>query len=352
MKQFLPILTVVAGLLFGATAAQSQTNTAVTDPVGFTTIPVAAKPVNARGLNLISLNMTRPVVYQGLVPTGGLSTVSNRTVLTFPANTFTNGQFSGTTNAHYFELTSGGNAGLTSQILTNTTTQITLADNISETITAGTSTFKVRPNWTLATALPNGGGLQGGTTPNNSDTVTIVNPVSGGQVGYYYNSTFSQWRSGTNNANNTVLPPDVGLLVERRSTNSGVNLTLAGAVKTGNAGIYAGGNANPSRISILPNPFPMQSVTLANSGLYTTNAATGVVGGATPGVADTVTIINPTNGVQTGYYYNTTFSQWRTGTNNANSVTIPEGAAVILTRKSNRAPFVWYVPQPAMNLNP
>jgi hypothetical protein len=97
--------------------------------------------------------------------------------------------------------------------------------------------------------------------------------------------------------------------------------------------------------------YPLASKRLADIALYTGNSATGVAGGTSAAAADTVTIYNPATGVGTAYFYNTTANQWRTGLTDASNVTIPDGAAVLVTRKSGRAPFTWYIPQPTMALN-
>src|ERR1043165_8088422 len=75
-----------------AAFAPVQAVTTATDPVGFTTLTVNAKPANIRGFTLLSLDMTTLPVFQGVV-TSASTNGSNQTVLTFPANTFTAGSF-------------------------------------------------------------------------------------------------------------------------------------------------------------------------------------------------------------------------------------------------------------------
>jgi hypothetical protein len=71
-----------------------------------------------------------------------------------------------------------------------------------------------------------------------------------------------------------------------------------------------------------------------------------VVGGTSAAAADTVTIYNPTTGVADSYFYHTSFNQWRKGTTDSSNITIPDGAAVVITRKANRGAFEWYIPSP------
>jgi uncharacterized protein (TIGR02597 family) len=317
-------------------------NVATTDPVGFITTTIRGKSGVNNANSFISLGMARPTAYQGVVGTSTLNG-SNQTVLAFSGSPFSENQFDGTGNRHYLQLTAGPNSGLVTEILATTINTLTLADDINDVITAGTTTFKVVPYWTLSTALPNGGGLNGGATAAAADTVAIFN--NGVPTTYFYNSTFNQWRTGGTDASNVVIPPGNGLLVTRKVAGD-VQLVLAGGVPLGDTeALIGGGTSTTARNSVVSNPYPLSSVTLASSGLSDV-----LTGGATAAVADTIQIYSGT-GVPTTYFYNTSFSQWRTGGTDASNVTIPEGAAIVVNRKANRGPVEWYIPQPAMNLN-
>ncbi len=355
------LLSAAASLLslgLSASGAFAQAATATTDPVGFTTLTVAGKPANARGFTYLSLNMARPSVFRGLVPAPtagspglGAATSSGATVLTFPAGTFTSGAFTTAASPSYIELKNGTSSGLTSQITANTDSTITLADDITSAITSGTTTVLVRPNWTFASAFGanNSAGLQGSSTATNADLVQVINPSTGVAITYFYSTTNNRWQTGFTDATNVVIPPKAGLSVERK-TSTPVSFTLVGEVKLGPSGIMITGGSSSQNFNLVPNPYPLPSVTLANSQLFTGNAATGVVGGPTASNADTVGILNSTTGVVTNYFYSTTNNRWQTGFTDASNVVIPEGAAVLITRKGGRSSFVWYVPQPAINL--
>ena len=340
-----------AGALFLASVAALSAQSVVTDPVGFTTLTVAAKPASARGFSYLAVNMTRPTAYRSVIPAGGVSASGSPTVLTFPAGSFTANQFNGIGNASYVEFTNTANPGVISDIVTTTTNTITLADDVSALLVAGTTTFKIRPHWTFGTVfgVNNSAGLLGGTNPAAADNVQIQNATTGIKTIYYYNTSFNQWRTGFTDSTNTVIPPDVGMIIERKVT-SAVAFTLVGEVKLGSSELSIVGGSPTQNVNIIPNPYPLASVTLLNSTLYTANASTGVVGGTNPAAADTLGIFNSGTGVITVYYYNTTFNQWRTGFTDSSNVVIPEGASVIITRKSGRPSFNWYVPQPTMNL--
>ena len=305
-----PKILSLAALLLAVPSAQSSTNTPIFNLVGITTVEVAAKPVSGDGRNPISINTLNPLVYKGVVPS--VSTVSDRTVLTFPSNTFIDNQFTGA--AHYVELQNGGNAGLTSQILSNSSSSITLVDNITAAVSGGTTRISVRPNWTLSSALPGGAGLQTGTSDTAADNVAIVDPNSGAESVYYYHSTNDRWQSaGGSDASATPILPDAGLLVTRKDTNSGVTLVFAGAIKTGTAGLFVGGDISSDRSTVAAHPFPMESVTLANSGLYTGSASTGFVGGASGKLSRSPSNHNGLSSTTNTYYYHTRNNRWQNG---------------------------------------
>jgi uncharacterized protein (TIGR02597 family) len=321
-------------------------NAATTDPVGFVTATIRGKSGANNANSFISLGMSRPTAFLGVVGTPSLNG-SSQTVLTFSGTPFTANQFNGTANRHYLQLTAGPNSGLVTEVLATTANTLTLADNINDVLTANVTGFKVIPYWTLGTALPSGGGLNGGANATAADTVAIFN--NGVPATYFYNTsvTPNQWRTGGTDASNVIIPPGNGLLVTRKVAGD-VQLVIAGGVPLGaTEALIGGGTSSAARNSVVSNPYPLASVTLANSGL-----AAVLTGGANATAADTVQIYN-SSGVPTTYFYNTTVTpnQWRTGGTDASNVTIPQGAAIVINRKANRGSVEWYIPQPTMNLN-
>jgi uncharacterized protein (TIGR02597 family) len=344
-----PSIYAIALTSLALSGANAQT-TATTDPVGFTTVNVRGKTGAAKAFTTVVLPMERPDAFVGAC-TGAIFTLDGaRTVITFPSNIFSANQFTGTGNQHYFRLSNGANAGEFSTIVANTANSITLADDLNAVIT-DSSTFAVTPYWTLGTALPAGGGLQGGTSAAAADTVTIYNANFVGTV-YFYNSTANQWRTGITASDNVIVPPGSGLGIERKQA-SAVSLVFAGSVPLGTSAVDVNGSLSgtATRNTLVGSAYPLASTRLADIGLYTGSSATGLQGGTSAAASDTLTIFNPANGVATVYFYNTTANQWRTGITDASNVTIPEGAAVLIARKNGRAPFTWYIPQPTMALN-
>ena len=340
----------LAILLAAGLSSNAQT-TATTDPVGFTTLAIQGKASAgaANRNNFVSLNMQRASAFQGTISSVALD--GGRSVLTITGASFTANQFSGAGNVHYVRLTSGasGNNGLISEVVSTSGSTITVVDNINDAITAGSTTFSVTPYWTLSTAFPSGGGLTGGTSATAADNITII-PPTGGSLTYFYNTTANQWRRGTTDSSNVVIPPGSGMQIVRKQVGN-VAIVLAGSVMLGPVeAIIGGASSTAARNSFASNPFPLASKTLATSGLYTGDPATGVVGGTSATSADTVTIFDPTTGQALSYFYNTTANQWRRGTTDSSNVTIPDGAAVQVTRKANRGEFSWFIQQPTMAL--
>lgn len=333
-----------------AVSGLNAQSTATTDPVGFTTISVRGKTTAAKAFTTVVLPMERPDAYTGSCTGATFSLDAGRTLITFPSNVFTANQFTGTGNQHYFRLSNGDNAGEFSTIVANTANSITLADDLNSVLSTA-STFAVTPYWTLGTALPAGGGLQGGSSATAADTVTIYNASFVGTL-YFYNTSANQWRAGLTGADNVIIPPGSGLGIERKQA-SAASIVLAGTVPLGTSAVDVNGSISGSatRYTMVGSAYPLASKRLAEIGLYTGNPSTGLVGGTSATAADTVTVYNPATGVGTLYFYNTSANQWRTGLSDASNVTIPEGSAVLITRKSGRSPFTWYIPQPTMALN-
>lgn len=342
-----PCLVATATLLL---PALSHAQNATTTPVGVVTLEVHAKPANSRSFNFLSLPLVRPAVFSGTIPSGGVAAQSGSTVLTFPADTFGEANLADSSAPHYLEISTGDHAGITSQILSNTDSTITLADDLSEVLEAGTTPIAIRPNWTLGTAFPNGEGFQKGTNPSNADNIILFDPDSGLQNCYFYSNPANEWRVGSQSANDVVIPPESGVWIDRKSASSGFSIKLAGEVKVNQSAIYVGGNANLRR-TLAPNLYPLDSVTLENAGLYTGNSQTGFHAATNPEDSDNLIVFNPETGLQTVYFYSAPAGEWRTGSTSANQVNIPPFASVMIVRKDSRSPFIWYLPPPQMALN-
>lgn len=323
--------------------------TAVSEPVGYTTTTVRGKTGAANPNSFFSLPLSRPETWRG-VANGIFEDALGRTVLE-ASTEIESGvlTLAGGGQAHYLQVLDGLGAGSITEVVSNVGNQITVADDLSEVVYPGSTMFRLVPHWTMATAFPGGAGLGGGTTPTAADTVTLY-PPTGAAVTMFYNTSAGQWRRGLTDASNTTIPPGCGVMVTRKQSGE-VEIPFSGVVTTIPVELLVGAGGGGGKLTLLSNPHPIASVTLADSGLYTGDPSTGVVGGSSPNSADTVTIYNPQTGAGVNYYYSTTANQWRWGLSNASSVTIPEGAAVLINRKAGRGGFSWYLDPPPMGLD-
>lgn len=335
------VLGVVLSCLAPLTVS-AQTNISYSGIVGYTTLNVRAKTGSANALSFLALNVHRPVQFSGQVTTNTVNG-SGQSVVTFPGSVSSN-QFTSNSVRHYLRVTSGANTGLVSEIVANGTNNLTLQDNLSLVLSNGSTTFEVRPYWTLGTAFPSGAGLFGSATATLADALTLID-ASGNSMAYFYNTSLSKWVRGGVDSENVIIPPGAGILITRKQ-NSAISIRITGeviedAIQTD----VMGGTTTASRLTFVANPFPLASKTLAQSGLYTGNQTTGLVGGVSATLADALTIYD-TNGVANSYYYDTTNQRWQRGGSDASSVVIPEGSSFVITRKANRPAFDWYIPSP------
>ena len=360
MRPFHAITTALLVAVCLATLAPAQT----TDPVGFTTATVNGKPAGIRGFTFLSLDLTRLPVFQGVVPTVSTNG-SNQTVLTFPAATFTASAFNTTAvgASHYVELTNGGgNAGRLVDIVSNTDSAITLAENVTALFPAGSATITLRPNWTFSTVFGtnNSAGLGGGSNAAVADIVQIFHPENGTTYLYFYNTSTSRWErlASPNNvdATNEPIPVNIAPRIERK-LGTAVSFVLTGAVKLGPTGLFVkGGNTagNPTNLQFLPNPYPLASKTFGTLNLYTGAPGTWL-GASNAGSADTASLYDTASGTFKIYFYNTTNARWERLASPSNvdatNETIPDSAALFVKRKTTGSDFIWFVPQPTMNLN-
>jgi uncharacterized protein (TIGR02597 family) len=187
---FLPKLTFVItiGLITAASGFQARAIDVFTDPVGFITLTAVPS-----GLSFVSLGMTQIPVLRGVVN----GVVGQQLTLN---STLTPNQYIGPGGAtqYFIEITSGPNAGLIDDIISNDTAAVYTANNDSAEVSA-TQTFKIYPHWTLNTAFgsPAQSGLPGGTTATTADNLLIWNAATQQTTTYYWRTAGTPgWRSG------------------------------------------------------------------------------------------------------------------------------------------------------------
>ena len=319
-----------------------------TDPAGFKKLPVAgAASLTSPGYSYLGMGLTNAVNYQGTVTSFGTQT------LTDTGAPWDDNQFNGTNGEFYIEIVSGSHAGLTSDIISTSgaAKTVTTMDDFSSYL-AGGETYKIRKHRTIADVFGTGdqAGLNGGGSVSAADEIRVFNPVTQTYLSYYYQTGGTGgvgWRSSTDqltDASGTRLYLDQGVLVCRKITGA-ISPILTGWVKTGPTVVPVGTNLN-----FISNMYPAGTTTLGNSGLYSSNVATGLAGSTTQAGADEVHICTSTS--THIYYYQTGGSSgtgWRVSTNlksDASKTTIPAGAAFFIVRKNGRPAFSWAAHQP------
>jgi uncharacterized protein (TIGR02597 family) len=327
---FLPKLTFVItiGLITAATGFKATASTDVfTDPVGFITLNSVGN-----GLSYVSLGMTQIPTQRGVI-----NTVAGQKLTT--NNTLTPNQFIGPGGATQFfiEITSGPNAGLTDDIVSNDTAAVFTASDDSSEI-AATETYKIYPHWTLNTALgAPPAGINGSNTQPNADAVLVWNPLTQQSAQYWYRTTSATpgWRdafSSSIDRGTNILYIDQGIVIQRKIAGSASTI-LVGGVKLG-----------PTIIPGVANGLTYAGMvyasgqTLSNTLLYTGNILTGVNGSNTQPNADAVLVWDPVAQGSAQYWFRTTSATpgWRDafsssidrGTNQ-----LPFGAVMVIQRK-------------------
>ncbi len=327
--------------LIATDVACAQSTTVATDPVGFITLSIAGAGSGGSSLSFAALGLARPVEFQGVA-----SAAATANTITCASAGWTPGTYSTAANPYLLEIIGPpGEPGIgttydVSMTTANTATVITTAQNFAAGVAGTLPTFRLRKHWTLASVFgtTNQNGLASGFA-SSADTIQVLKP-DGSYAIYYYSVSAPGWRTpldDTTDRANTVLYPDDGLLITRKT--SGVaNVVLMGAVKTGQTSFPV-----LSGLSILANPYAAP-MTLASSGLYTGNSSTGLTAGFESS-ADQVFIYNGSG--YAVYYYNAGANGWRqvgdtTNTDMA-SVPLPVGSSFLVRRTG--ASFNWVAPQ-------
>lgn len=337
---FLPKLTFVItiGLITAATGFQARALDVFTDPVGFITLNAVGN-----GLSFDALGMTQIPVQRGVI-----SAVAGQSLTV--SNSMTANQYVGPGGATQFfiEITSGPFAGLTDDIVSNSTTAVfTSVDDSGE--VAATETYKIYPHWTLNTAFgpPATSGLNGAATAAAADNLIVWNPTVQQNTTYFYRTAGTPgWRSTaslTVDVGTNVLYIDEGIVIQRRIAGA-VGIKLVGGVKLGPtivpmvaSGLTFAGNVYASSFS------------LNASSLFTTNDATGVHGAATAAAADNLLIWDPVLQQTTTYFWRTAGTPgWRSTASlttdvGTNQLSI---ASIIQVQRRLATPFNWVAPAP------
>lgn len=318
--------------------------TVYSDVAGFDTVNISGTGGAESKLTIAATEFLQSAKYLGV----SSSLASN--AITDPTASWANDEFNGTNGSHYVEIVSvngsktAAGVGLTRSIVATTSQTITLEGDLPPSLTTNVE-FKIISHWTLASifGLENTAGLLGGSVLT-ADQVQFWNGE--GYNSYYYQTAGiggTGWRKigdQSTDASQTIIRPDQNVVIKRVG-GAGVSLVVSGWVKTGQASFDI-----VSGFNFLPNPYSTP-MSLASSGLYKGDAATGVSGGNVT-TADQVMLWNGSN-YETFFYQTTGLggTGWRkvgAQSTDASETVIRPGNAIILRRKSAEG-FTWVIPQ-------
>jgi len=244
---------------------------------------------------------------------------------------------SGTAEGRLFLIASSANTGGAISGTPNTATAVTVSsvdsaqtDLTTLGIVVGTDTYKIYACDTLSSffGTPASTGIQGGTSPNNADTIVAI--VNGSASTYFYSTTASRWaRSalGSPDASNVPLLPYYGIQYSRIST-APWSRTVTGSVPVDPRKVAVKNSGN----TILSQFWPVDS-TLATSGLSAV-----VTAGANANTADTVRLTSA-GSVNTYFFDGTNWKRQALGSPLANDTPIPIGTAMQIFRRGAAAGY-------------
>lgn len=249
----------------------------------------------------------------------------------------------------YVMLTSGTNAGVTSDIVSFTAGVLTLSDDLTGIAIAGDG-VEVRRHHTLTGLFDraNAGNLTPGLNSSVADLLQLVQP-NGTTETFFRFTTGLAWMDNNFAASaQRVINPEQAFVIRNQSATA-LTLFQQGVVL---AGVNSTPGSGPATIvpvetgtNLVTSPAD-RSVTIAQLGLYTGNPATGVASGVNASSADRLVIPQPNGTMKTYYYFsNGTVSMWVDSSSRpAGTISLPPGTPFYIVRKAPRAAFPWALP--------
>jgi uncharacterized protein (TIGR02597 family) len=308
--------------------------------VGFVTITIpAAVDANTPSSAAMSIPLYSTADFVGAV-----ASIDSSNSFSLTGAAFTTNQFVSSTAPRIIRVKTSATAahvGKMFAITANTATQVTVdltgsgVTNIGDVLSAGATpdTVEILPANTLGSVFGNATTpptLAAGSTSTNADNVLIWNGTAWdtyfwtGNVG----SPVNIWkRVGNTDRSNTIIYPDDGVFVVRKSTAGPATVTIMGTVpSTAEQSAVAAGS------TFLANRFPTDT-TLGALGLQT---LPGWVAGSTATNGDNVLVWNGTSSAWDTYFWTGNVGSpvniWkRVGNIDRSSTVIPAGTAVFIT---------------------
>ncbi|GAA5484844.1 hypothetical protein [Haloferula sargassicola] len=341
-------------------AFAAVSNGAVTDPVGYFTVPLpgtgggSAQKLQIANLGLLpSSGVEASGVIESFASDGG------GTFLTDTEGSWSAGDYvNGTQVSHLVEITAvaGGDANLVGSmtwITASDANKLYLSDDISA-AGAGAS-YRVVAAFTVESLLGNppvAATFAGAGNVTDADNLLILDPTTNTYTTFWYKSSGlggTGWRaSGIDNSlvASTAIHPNDGLVFLRKQSADG-SLVIVGDVKTTGTDIMVQGDGSGTVLNIVSIPIPVDQLTFAASNLYTGDNSTGLKGAGNVTDADNVLVFDATTNTYTTFWYKDSGlggTGWRaSGVADPANYVIPSERALLIQRKSG-ASFTWSVP--------
>ena len=312
----------LVALVFGAAvAAKGFAQSTVSTPiVGFTSTAISGKiSGQSQYFTIIPTNLQKNAVFSGTGTAVGTSVTPSNFSLS-----------SGSLNAasfptHYLVLTSGDSAGVTTDIISNSATAITTADNVAAQINAG-ARFEIIPHTKVTDILGVSGSqiIAAGSSATAADNVYLVGTNGSFQAYYYKSAPGAGFKtSGNSDATSVIVYPGEALLVGRKASTA----TTSNAVVTGRVADHSTLIPISQGFNVTGGGAPV-SITL---GQLTSLVAQG----ANLNAADNVLWVDPADGQLKSYYYKTApGAGWKNSANGNVSSNTVLAAGFVIQRKS------------------
>lgn len=317
-EKFRNFLFLLACLSFGLPSAYSQTVS--TPVVGFTstTIMGTGSSGSSQFFSLVPLQLAKTPSFSGAVTAAG-------TTLTLSSGSLTSGTYNSGASypAYYVRVEAGSGAGRTSDIVSNTTSTLTTADDLSAFISTSTQ-ISIVPHTKLTDVLGVSGSqvIAGGSGANTADNIYLVGSDGSFKIFYYKTGVGSGLKTQSNaDATGLVVYPGEAILVGRRQTSNTAAVVVTGQLPSTNSvvPITQGFNATGGGV---PVAFTLSQLTSL------------VQGGSGSSTADNVFLIDPTDGQMKLYYYKTGVGAgWKNAANTTVSSSTDISAGFVIQRR-------------------
>jgi len=226
--------------------------------------------------NFVSLPLVR-----GPSSVANVSSVSGN-VITVVGSPWVNGQFvyvaNTQSNTYYARFISGALAGRIYTVTNNTDSSVALDLGVdSLAAVAQFDQISIEPYWTLATAFPNGAGVNVSPTQGNRNTEILIQDQSTAGVNlsatrvYFFNAgIWKQVGQGAANHNDDVLAPNVHFIV-RHNVATNTSLSVTGLVVSNPLSVALQSSSSTAQDNYVGLARPV-AMTLNNSGLISSGA--------------------------------------------------------------------------------